>query len=332
MNNTLCAAETANNGTDYLTSFESFKARFFEDLKDKLPGVELSIREVKKLNESYEGIVASPVGSNVGVNIPIEMFFKALEDGRDYDEVVEKGAEFVTNGITQRPDFDIDSFCDYSKMKEKIALELVSAERNKELLETVPHQMLEDMAVVCRFVVSSDNEGRASILVTNQMLESMGVTPKQLFEDAMEIAPMNKPAEIKGMFETLCELMGGEPDMLATMGILPMEADDRMYVASVPDKIQGAAVLAYPGFFDQAAEKIGKSFYILPSSIHECILVPDEGTKNGADVFLPMVREVNSAEVQPEDRLTDNVYHYDIEEKIFESARNYEKRRKAAAI
>lgn len=65
MNNTLCAAETANNGTDNLTSFESFKARFFEDLKDKLPGVELSIREVKKLNESYEGIAASPVGSNV---------------------------------------------------------------------------------------------------------------------------------------------------------------------------------------------------------------------------------------------------------------------------
>ena len=224
MNNTY-AVETANHGTD---SFESFKEKLFADLKENLPGVELSFREVKKMNESYEGIVASPIGSNVGVTIPIGMFFKALEDGRDYDEVVEKATEFVRNGITQRPDFDIDSFCDYSKMKEKLALELVSAERNMELLATVPHQMLEDMAVVCRFVVSSDNEGRASILVTNQMLESMGVTPEQLFEDARVIAPTNKPAEIKGMFESLCEIMGGEPDMLAAMGILPMEADDRM--------------------------------------------------------------------------------------------------------
>lgn len=328
-NDILYAAETANNGTE---SFESFKERFFADLKEKLPDVELSFREVKKMNESYEGIVASPVGSNVGVTIPIVDFYKNYAKEGDYDGVVAKALKDVRNGITQRPDFDIDSITNYSKMKEKLALEIVSVERNKELLETVPHQFLEDMAVVCRFIVASDSKGRATILVTNQMLESMGVTHEQLFEDAMEIAPMNKPVVIKGIFETLCELMGEEPEALAMMGFLPMEADDRMYVASVPDKIQGAAVLAYPGFFDQAAEKIGKSFYILPSSIHECILVPDDGTKNGADVFWPMVREVNSAEVQPEDRLTDNVYHYDIEEKIFESARNYEKRRKAAAI
>ncbi len=82
------------------------------------------------------------------------------------DEVVDKAVDVVTNGITQRPDFDINSLSDYSQMKEKLAMEVVSAEANKEILETVPHQNIEDMAVVYRFVLNSDDEGRASILVT----------------------------------------------------------------------------------------------------------------------------------------------------------------------
>lgn len=96
-------------------------------------------------------------------------------------------------------EYEVKGTKGYSQMKEKLAMEVVSAEANKEMLETVPHQNMEDMAVVYRFVLNSDDEGRASILVTNQLLESMGVTPEQLHADAMENAPQIKPVEIKGM-------------------------------------------------------------------------------------------------------------------------------------
>ena len=112
--------------------------------------------------------------------------------------------------LRSRPDIDVASLTDYDQMKEKLAMEVVSAEANKEMLETVPHQNMEDMAVVYRFVLSSDDEGRASILVTNQMIENMGVTPEQLHADAIENAPRIKPAEIKGMGEVLAEMMGVE--------------------------------------------------------------------------------------------------------------------------
>lgn len=46
-----------------------------------------------------------------------------------------------------------------------------------------------------------------------------------------------------------------------------------MYVASVPDKISGAGVIAYQHFMNQAAERLGGNFFVLPSSIHEIILV-----------------------------------------------------------
>jgi len=106
--------------------------------------------------------------------------------------------EVINGEISRRPDFDIHSLSDYSQMKEMLAMEVVSAETNAEMLATVPHQNIEDMAVVYCFVLNSD-EVRASILVDNQLLQSMSVTPEQLHADTMENALKIKPVEIKGM-------------------------------------------------------------------------------------------------------------------------------------
>ncbi len=300
--------------------FENFKEKFMEDIKERLEdaGIDANIttNTVKKLNESYEAITITPNDSNMGMNLPIEKFFEAYDDGRPYDEVIDKAMEVIENGMDARPDFNIEDLTDYSKMKETLAMEVVSAEANKEMLETVPHKMMEDMAVVYRFVLSSDEDGRASVLVTNQMIENMGITAEQLHADAMENAPQIKPAEIKGMTEVLAELMGVEQAEM--MGIGPVAPEDeQMYVASVPDKVHGAGVLAYENFMDQAAERAGGDFFILPSSIHEILIVPDNGQMDLKSLE-DMVKEVNATQVAPQDKLTDSVYHYDSKEKIFE--------------
>ena len=90
-----------------------------------------------------------------------------------------------------------------------------------------------------------------------------------------------------------------------------------MFVATVPDKVHGAGVLAYQDFMDKAAERVGGDFFILPSSIHEILIVPDNG-KMGLKDLENMVKEVNATQVSPADKLTDNVYHYDSQAKIFE--------------
>ncbi len=101
--------------------YETFKEKFVEDLQDRLyeqgAEVNISVHTVNKLNESYEAVTVTPEGSNIGVNIGIDKFYGAIEDGKSYDEVVDKAVEVVTNGINQRPDFDIDSLTDYSQMK-----------------------------------------------------------------------------------------------------------------------------------------------------------------------------------------------------------------------
>ena len=101
--------------------------------------------------------------------------------------------------------------------------------------------------------------------------------------------------------------------------------DEQMFVASVPDKIRGAGVIAYPNFMEDAAEKMGGDFFVIPSSIHEVLLVRDNGEMTSKDLE-NMVKEVNATQVEPEDQLTDHVYHYDSKDHIFEMADKFEQR------
>ncbi len=77
---------------------------------------------------------------------------------------------------------------------------------------------------------------------------------------------------------------------------------------------------------DQAAERAGGDFFILPSSIHEVLIVPDNGEMKLPELEA-MVRDVNATQVAPPDKLTDSVYHYDAREKIFELGEKFVERK-----
>lgn len=307
--------------------YETFKQEFTEDLKQRLyergiEDVEMSFQKVEKTNQNYEALTVRQEGNNVGVNFNIENAFSDYEHTGDYAGVLAESTFAIVQGIENAPSVDTAELTNYEAMKEKLSIEVISAETNADLLTKIPHESIEDMAVVYRFVLESNEAGRASILVTNDMIESMGVTHEQLRADALENAPEIRPAVIQGMSEVMREMMG--QDVFEMMG-MPEEQEEMMYVATVPDKNSGAGVLAYQDFMDQAAEKLGGDFYILPSSIHEILLVPDNGEK-AADELRAMVKEVNATQVRPEEKLTDNVYHYDSREHVFELAEKFEAR------
>ncbi len=303
--------------------YEEFKGNFKDDIKEALAdkGFDVTIKEnrTEKLNESFDSISVTPEGSRIGVNLNMESAYKAYENGTPYEDVVTKAAEAVASNLENVPEFDIESLTDYSVMKEKLSMEVVSAERNAEMLESVPHKQMEDMAVVYRLVLDKNNAGNGTILVTNDLMEQFGVTPEQLHEDAVKNAPEIRPSEIKGMSEVLGEMMGND------MAPIIDPADEQMFVATVPDKVHGAGVIAYPDFMENAAVKLEGDFYVIPSSVHEVILVKDNGQMT-ADQLEAMVKDVNATQVAPEDRLTDHVYHYDSEAHIFEMADKYEQR------
>ncbi len=309
-------------------NYEEFKENLANDVKEQMEarsGSEVTVetRTVEKMNETYDALTVKPEDSIIGVNLNITKLYEEYEDGKDFENIVKDAAEVADNALSNRPDFNLEAFKDYDSMKDKLAVEVVSAERNKDLLETVPHKDIEDMAVVYRFVLGDTQAGTGSILVTNQLLDNYGITAEQLHEDALKNAPEIRPLVIEGMGEVLAKQMG--VDDLEMLGLNIPSEQEQMFVASVEGNVHGAGVLAYQNFMDQAADRVGGSFFILPSSIHEVLIIPDNG-KFDTTSLENMVREVNATTVDPTDQLTDSVYHYDAEAKIFELAEKFEER------
>ena len=301
--------------------YEQFKATFAEDLKTNLQKQEIEVdvseHYIEKLNDSYDALSVTPKGSSIGVNANLDEIFHAVERGRDYSEVLSGVTESLKGSFEHMPKLQVSDLTNYAEMKNKLAMEVVSAERNAGMLQNVPHEQMEDIAVVYRLALDSSKDASSTVLVTNDLMDKFGITHEQLHDDAMKNAPLIRPAEIKGMEETLNEMQGGlalEPD-----------PDEILFVAGVPDQNNGAAVIACPNFFEDAAEKLGGDYFIIPSSIHEVLLVKDTGEMNARDLAA-MIKEVNATEVAPEDVLTDHAYHYDSREHIFESADKFEER------
>ncbi len=312
--------------------FETFKEDLANDVKEQFyerygREVDVETRTVDKMNETYEALTVKPEDGIVGVNINATVLYNDYENGRSYEEIVTGATNVAAEALQNQPSFDIESFKDYDKMKGTLAMEVVSKDRNAEILETVPHKDMEDMAVVYRFVLGDTAAGTGTILVTNQMLDNYGITAEQLHADAMKNAPEIRPMEIKGMGEVLAQQMGVEDLEMLGLNIPPEQ--EQMFVASVEGNVHGAGVLAYEDFMDKASERVGGDFYILPSSVHEVLIIPDNGNFDLKSLE-NMVKEVNATTVDPVDKLTDSVYHYDSKNKIFELGEKFVERQKEA--
>lgn len=265
-------------------------------------------RKVEKLNgESYKGVLFMPAGENVGITVNTEGINSASEL-----------ADIVRRAFSERPAVDLDELCDYERMKKTLVTEVVNAETNKEMLANVPHYMIEDMAVVCRFVLKSDANGKASILVTNQILEDMKVSKEQLFEDAKVYAPVNAPLKIISLCDFMLRTIKDEQikAIVARDLIARPELND-IRIATVSDGIHGACVLSYGEFFETASELVEGNFFVIPSSIHEIIFCPEGMDEMGANELLKMVTNVNANCVSPNEKLADSVYRYNYYENTF---------------
>ena len=304
---------------DMKMSFDEFRDEVKEALAQRIQNTEIKDVMVNKLQgESYRGITLKGNDSMIGVNISLEPLYENYKNGKTVEEIADHLEESFRGAMKEKPfSVNINDMRDYSVMKHLLTIQIVNAQENAEMLKNVPHKMMEDLAEVCKFDVSEKNDSEATILVTDNLLNNYGIGKQQLFADAEQSAPILHPVQMKPLGSVIGEITGNDmPDDEIGIPII---------VASNEKNLLGAGVMAYPDFMEKAAEKIGGDFYVLPSSIHEVLLLKDDGTQEAA-MLEDMVRSVNETTVDKAEQLSDNVYHYDSKEKIFEFAEKFEKR------
>lgn len=297
-------------------NFHEFTTQVISEMRRRFPGYDIQVQEVPKLQgESYTGMAIHPSGGDIALTMDLEALFDRFRNDLYLGNPMKAIEREIKEAVAQMPQFDTEALTNYERMKEKLTLQLVPSAKNKDLLADIPHRNIEDMALAYRFDMGHNERTFFSIVVTNKMLDAYGISAAQLHDDALEAASHSCPATLRNMNEVIRN-MTGQTD------------PSPMWVASIENGQNGACVIQYPHFLDDAAETLGGSFYVLPSSIHEVLLLADD-TSPSLSELENMVRTINQAEVAPEERLSDNVFHYDCESHIFENARAFEARQSA---
>lgn len=224
-------------------------------------------------------------------------------DSEWFDKDDESVIRFLSNIYMKNSiDFDASKLMDRDYILSKIKPRLVSDKNLDDLKERcIAHVEYLDMLVLFYIPVDDFEDAMASIQVTEGLLKSVNIS----LEDAYvtSIKNLESEVEVKTMVEVLCGDMGIPSD---TMGI----DEFPMWVGTVKNKLQGAAALLCKSVLYKLEDKIGGKVAILPSSVHEFIAVAYESEEQ-FNVYRSMVKEVNSTQVAPVDKLTDSVYFVD---------------------
>ncbi len=263
---------------------------------------EIFIEELKNIGYTDEQIVECKVNKNnetlEGVSLKVGMisptfYPETIPDDTNVGDYIKK---VMSSSPTE------DELPDFTTAEGKTFAVKVVAIRNEEYLKNKVFRQYLDMAVVPFFVVSTNEEGIGSVAITEDLLKSWGITEEELWEKIVPEKPVFK--------DMLSVLMGFSEELAIDPEDLK-DADCPMFVLTNESKLNGAALITSGDVQKFIFTSLGeKNYYVLPSSVHEVIIVPESEDVNPS-ALLDMVIEVNSTQVMPQDKLTDSVYYYD---------------------
>jgi len=280
-----------------------------ERLSEKIPGVIVAADWIRKTHDrSYYGISVRKPDADYGLCINPQDIVDHMQRF-DYGLFLMELQYSIEQWIDKRPSMADLNVEDFDAVKDYLFPELVSAERDRELLGMLPHIVVEDLAIVFRLVLGDENVGvPVSSMITNVLLDSYQMTVEELYSHVCSSAPYHFPPQVALMGDIL-ERFSQNTQSLPQPS-LPM------FVATCNGGYFGAGVIFYPGFLDRMAETLESDLLLLPSSVHEMIILP---FIESLDVvhLKAVVEEVNDEIVEPMDRLTNSVYCYYRKEKHF---------------
>ncbi len=276
---------------------------------------------IKNNGFELDGIVIMHEGQTIAPTIYINDFYHRYLGGTPLDDVVDEIMEQYEYGMDNICfDYDdIGDFREYANIKNKVVYRLVNYEKNKKLLESVPHYKTLDLAVIYYCYCGSRNGTSGYALIKNSNLKTWDITQDVLHKDAVFNTPVLLECVILGMNEALRKMIEGASsykecaDSAEQINEFLEDCcdtyDDDMFVLTNRTMLNGAGTMMYSGVLENIAKKLCCDIYILPSSIHELIILP---VKNGYDLeeLKEMVCQVNHDEVSDNEVLSDSVYLY----------------------
>ena len=251
------------------------------------------VNPLKLNNVRHYGLVIMEPDSNTSSTIYLEPFFERFLDTDNWAGIVKDILAFYFNN---RPgdSFDVKWFCDFNQIRKNLVYRLVNYEANQELLSMVPHTRFLDLAKIY-YADCQIGETSGSILIYHTHVKEWKITEDELMAAAEENTPRLYPAKL----QPLSSALKTENDT----GTVPM------FVLSNTGNQNGAAAVCYKDVLESFSQKTEDDLVILPSSVHETILLPLQKSNN-MDSLREMVCDINRTVLDRSEFLSDNVYIY----------------------
>lgn len=269
---------------------------------------EVKLQTVRKNNNiQMQGLTVAEKGKKISPTIYLDSYYTAYKNGMGMGEILETIMRIIREE-TPQAGIDMNFLLDYGSVKDRICFRLINAEKNRDILPEIPYLPFLDLAICFFYPYEHREMGSGSILVRNSFVERWGVSVQELWRAAHSNTPQIFRPECCSMKDILVGRQEGKTREFPEPG--QTEGDDFMFVLSNRQRIFGSSVLLYDGWMKKIAGYFGKNYYILPSSIHEVILLPESGEESPEDLKR-LIREVNRTEVESQEVLSDSLYYYD---------------------
>lgn len=268
-------------------------------------GYRVECKEVRKNNGvMLRGLLVLGENQNVAPTIYLDTFLEAYESGATFRSILDRLLDICREDML-REAVDMEFFRSFERVRDRICYRLIGRKGNEELLEDIPYIEFLDLAICFYYAYHGESLGDGTILVHNSHLELWDTCTAELFGLAKRNTQRLFPWVCNSIAEVLGEIAGEDESS--------EEADEEAFLQEIPMQVlsndkrtQGAVCMLYPDVLDTLSGKGKRNFFILPSSVHEVILLEDTGAGSIPELK-KMVTEVNATQVAPEEVLSDSL-------------------------
>ena len=279
-------------------------------------GYDINLHEsIKNNGVSLWNISIKEKRSIVAPSIYLEEYYERyLTDICDIKTIAGEIVEIFKNHKNDI-EFDINCFRNFEIIKDNIRCKLINTEKNRSFLEGVPHIEFLDLSIIFYCLFKETSIYTQSCTIQNIHLDLWNIDIEELFNIAKENTVKYCGFQIKSMNQIVGEMLYKDfsDDNITEENFEEfMEKDEAktpMYVLTNNQKMFGAVCILYKNILKKFSDILENDFFIIPSSIHEVILIPYQSCED-VEKYNEMVQEVNNTSVTEEDRLADHIYLY----------------------
>lgn len=269
-------------------------------------GASVDIVKITKNNAiELDGITITKEGEKISPTIYLNGLYNDYLQGKAISTIAE---DIVRDRLINTSDieFKIENIYEFENIKDNIIFRVVNYERNKEQLESCPYIPFNDLAITFRWVAHKDSIGVATSMITNKEVDMWSVSKSDLYKLALENNERIFPGTITNMRKLFDDYMGE----LNIADESQLDTGVELYVLTNELGINGASCMLYRNILKNFAAQKESNLFILPSSIHEVIVVP-ESSIDDRNYLRELVESANKTVVGLMDVLSDTVYYYD---------------------